>query len=124
MNRYPVSPSCPACGATKFKRVHDDKTPTLRAIRECKECGTRYEPPLPRWAAIAALGIGAAILLGGAVSAWFIPQVRGVLVGIALCGVTVMLLSIQQLRRSTPFLGPAPDRNEQTPAEPNERPYP
>ena len=123
MGGYLIFPCCPRCGSTKFRMFHDDQSQTLRALRECKECGVCYEPPTPRRASAVALAIGAVLLIGGAAAAWFVPaslwQLKAILAIIALSGNTVMVLSSQQLRRGKAVAGPPPGRNGRTPAAPN-----
>src|SRR5262245_31332179 len=113
MNRYPVSPVCPSCGSSKFKRFHDDRAATLRALRECKDCGQRYEPPVARWAAVLAIIVGVLLAVGGVVAAFLFSggfgQVAGVMIGISLCGVTVIVLVVKQLAKSGNSDGKEPD---------------
>src|SRR5262245_58784972 len=104
MSRYPVSLVCPSCGSSRFKKLHDDHAATLRFLRECKDCGQRYEPPVPRWAAVCAIVVGILLAIGGVVSAFLFSggfgQVAGVMIGISLCGVTVIVLAAKQLAKT------------------------
>src|SRR5262245_41390340 len=84
MSRYPVSLVCPSCGSSRFKKFHDDHAATLRFLRECKDCGQRYEPRVPRWAAVCAIVVGILLAIGGVVSAFLFSggfgQVAGVMI--------------------------------------------
>src|SRR5262245_44112031 len=45
-----VSPICPACGGTTFRRVIPYHWVAFQRDRECKDCDNIYTPPTPRWA--------------------------------------------------------------------------
>ena len=49
-NVHPISTVCPSCGAGEYRRIDADTPVSFQYDRECKNCGTRYTPPTPRWA--------------------------------------------------------------------------
>jgi predicted RNA-binding Zn-ribbon protein involved in translation (DUF1610 family) len=62
----PVTRNCPKCGSASFTRVR--VAPERIAFtndRKCKECGTRYTPPTPAWAAVVFIVLGGLISGGG-----------------------------------------------------------
>ncbi|MBY0456130.1 MAG: hypothetical protein K2V38_02205 [Gemmataceae bacterium] len=54
---------CPGCSSDKHKRVRPLGWVAFKWDRVCKDCGTRYTPPTPGWAAVVFLGAG--LLLAG-----------------------------------------------------------
>jgi hypothetical protein len=64
---YPVSPKCPGCGSADFRRVEAETSLAFTDDRVCKQCGTRYTPPIPAWARVvfAVVGLGALAVMGG-----------------------------------------------------------
>jgi hypothetical protein len=58
MERYPVAKTCPSCGSAAFKRVRVEKGIAFSDDRKCQECGTRYTPPTPAWAAVLFIASG------------------------------------------------------------------
>jgi hypothetical protein len=60
---YPVSEVCPNCRSNQYTRQRPEKWVTFAWDRVCNECGTRYTPPTPMWAAILFLVVG--FLLAG-----------------------------------------------------------
>jgi hypothetical protein len=65
MGEVPVSPVCPACGETEYKRVQPKRLVAFTKDRVCRACQTRYAPPTPRWAALVFLLGGGLLLLSG-----------------------------------------------------------
>jgi uncharacterized protein (DUF983 family) len=63
---YPVSPKCPRCGSADFRRVEAETSLAFTDDRVCKQCGTRYTPPIPAWARVvfAVVGFGALAVMG------------------------------------------------------------
>lgn len=55
---YPVSKICPQCGSGDFTRVRPERWIAFAWDRVCGQCGTRYSPPTPLWAALVFLAIG------------------------------------------------------------------
>jgi uncharacterized protein (DUF983 family) len=49
---YPISQVCPKCRHAAFKTIRAQKWVAFTNDRVCKECGTRYTPPTPRWGAV------------------------------------------------------------------------
>lgn len=69
MAAYAISTICPSCRHTAYTKVKPDALVAFAEDRVCTQCGTRYSPPAPWWAAAISLVGG----LGGAVaSAWYI----------------------------------------------------
>jgi hypothetical protein len=64
MAKYPESKKCPRCHGTDFKRVKPEGI-AFTDDRVCKNCGTRYTPPTPLWAAVLFIVIGVPIFLVG-----------------------------------------------------------
>jgi hypothetical protein len=64
MDHYPVARTCPSCGSACFIRVKVERAIAFTDDRQCNECGTRYAPPTPTWAAVAFIVVGC--LLSGA----------------------------------------------------------
>jgi hypothetical protein len=60
---YPISKACPNCKSDKFTRERPQRWVAFAWDRRCTECGTRYSPPTPAWAAV--VFIMAGVLLGG-----------------------------------------------------------
>lgn len=50
MASYPVSESCPKCGVRRHEKARTEAYIAFVPDRICKDCGTRYTPPTPRWA--------------------------------------------------------------------------
>lgn len=63
-NKYPISKACPACGDIKFNRVKPSTWVAFASDRICKDCGTRYTPPTPRWASFVFVIAGLALMAG------------------------------------------------------------
>lgn len=55
---YPVSAGCPECGGRAYRTRRPDRFLTFVSDRVCTDCGTRYTPPTPRWAAVVFLAVG------------------------------------------------------------------
>jgi uncharacterized protein (DUF983 family) len=58
MSKYPISNVCPSCGHTRFQRTYPDTIIAFKSDRICLECGTRYTPATPRWAAVVFILLG------------------------------------------------------------------
>jgi hypothetical protein len=71
---YLVSPDCPKCGGTEYKRARARTALSFADDRVCKDCGTRYSPPTPAWgrALFALLGLG--LLACSIVPILFLPK--------------------------------------------------
>ena len=110
---YPVSENCPGCDSRKFKRVRDRESLALALTtpRECKKCGVRYTPPVPKWAlylsiatgilVMVASATGVSIILTGSLSRHLGPGLNLLLfclVGFA-TGVGVIAIGITQLMK-------------------------
>jgi hypothetical protein len=54
----PVSKACPQCGSREYTRVKPTATIAFASDRVCGQCGTRYSPPTPVWAAIVFMTVG------------------------------------------------------------------
>jgi hypothetical protein len=66
MSRYPISRICPACGGSAFRRVQPETRLAFVSDRICEDCGTRYTPLTPGWAALLFILAGLlALSLGG-----------------------------------------------------------
>jgi predicted RNA-binding Zn-ribbon protein involved in translation (DUF1610 family) len=63
MDHYPVVRSCPSCGSASFTRVKVERAIAFTDDRQCNQCGTRYTPPTPTWAAVVFIVVG--FLLSG-----------------------------------------------------------
>jgi hypothetical protein len=74
MDQYPIASNCPQCGSVSFRRVRAERFLTFTDDRKCKDCGTRYTPPTPIWAAVLFIVLGC-ILTGGSV-VWTVALVR------------------------------------------------
>lgn len=61
---FPVARVCPKCGSAKCKLVRPQKLVAFKWDRACKECGTHYTPPTPRWAARSFVFVGLLFMLG------------------------------------------------------------
>lgn len=72
---YRVSKVCPNCGGTTYKTRQPERTVAFMKDRICRECGTRYAPPTPMWAAIVF------IVAGGILGAVGLVGLLGVLFG-------------------------------------------
>jgi hypothetical protein len=61
---YPAPPSkvCPKCGSKKYRSAPAGDSLVIQKERICKECETRYSPPIPPWAPFGAMLAGAAVL--------------------------------------------------------------
>ena len=78
MNEHPIARVCPRCGSASFLRVRAKGPISFTDDRKCKECGTRYTPPTPRWAAIVFIILGLLIGMVSAVVLWAeIPRDKG-----------------------------------------------
>jgi hypothetical protein len=66
---YPVSKVCPECGHDKYEKRRPKGWVAFTDDRVCKECGTRYSPPTPLWAALVFIVGG--LLLAGAGAIFF-----------------------------------------------------
>src|SRR5262245_32692002 len=62
--KYPVAGACPKCGSISFRRHRPEGMVAFAYDRICTNCGTRYTPPTPIWAAIV-------FILAGSVLAGF-----------------------------------------------------
>jgi hypothetical protein len=63
MAKHPISRQCPKCNGIDFKKVYPDGAIAFTDDRVCKNCGTRYTPPTPLWAAVVFIVVGVFILL-------------------------------------------------------------
>jgi hypothetical protein len=63
MAMYPVSKTCPECDGTNFRRVKPATRIAFTDDRVCRDCGSRYTPPTPLWAALVFIAIGLGIVL-------------------------------------------------------------
>ena len=64
MNEHPIAKVCPSCGSAAFQRVRVEKGIVAFADdRRCRECGMRYTPPTPAWAAVLFIAVGGFILV-------------------------------------------------------------
>jgi hypothetical protein len=63
MTKFPVSRNCPNCQGIDFKRVKPQSHIAFTDDRQCKNCGTRYTPPTPLWAALIFMVVGTLIIL-------------------------------------------------------------
>jgi hypothetical protein len=63
MTRLPISKKCPNCQGVDFKGIKPEGLVAFTNDRECKNCGTRYTPPTPLWAAVVFIVVGLLILL-------------------------------------------------------------
>jgi hypothetical protein len=52
MTAYPISATCPQCGATEYTRRKPERLVAFVSDRVCRACNTRYTPPTPVWAGI------------------------------------------------------------------------
>ena len=55
---YPVSTVCPECASEKFTRERPQGWVAFAWDRVCVDCGMRYSPPTPLWAAIVFIVLG------------------------------------------------------------------
>ena len=110
-----ISKDCPACGCAKYREI---RPPTIvvrfAKDRICADCGCRYRPPTPIWAALtlvvigfllaAFMGYSATLRLQEANS--FLPAVVIELL-LALLGLAAIIAGLRAIsgsRRSTPGL--------------------
>jgi len=66
MGEYPIASHCPQCGSASYTRVRVKQGLAFTDDRKCKDCGTRYTPPTPTWAAVIFIVLGC-FLMGGSV---------------------------------------------------------
>ena len=59
----PISKVCPHCGGQTYTRIAPSSSVAFAKDRVCKQCGMRYSPPTPLWAAIIFIVIGAFLTL-------------------------------------------------------------
>ena len=69
-SEYPVSPNCPQCGSTDYRRVKAETFVAFADDRICEACEVRYTPPTPLWGRIVFVILGIPALIGGATLAW------------------------------------------------------
>jgi hypothetical protein len=67
MGQYPIASHCPQCGSASFTRVRVKQGLAFTDDRKCKDCGTRYTPPTPTWAAVVFIVLGCVLMGGSAV---------------------------------------------------------
>jgi hypothetical protein len=65
---YPVCDACPHCASTSHRQVRPESWIAFTWDRVCTECGTRYTPPTPTWAAFVFVLIGLVMTGFGGVS--------------------------------------------------------
>lgn len=104
---YPVSDVCPKCGKTDYTRQRPQGWVSFAWDRVCKDCGTVYSPPTPRWASIVFIMIGV-IMAGFGSLAIIAGMTTGSVAGVpnALCwgfvgaiGVLALIHGIRSLSR-------------------------
>ena len=61
MDKYPISVDCPECSGTEYDTRPSERRISYTSDRVCKQCGTRYTPPTPAWAAVAFIVVGLVI---------------------------------------------------------------
>lgn len=128
MADYPIAKICPKCGGTTYdKKAPGGFMPAFTMDRVCKNCGTRYTPPTPAWAAIVFIVIGAILALGAGLAILVsiqapkgMPPACEIVLGLA--GVACVIYGIKSFSQrpvDTPtsgFLAP-PAPPEQNPSE-------
>jgi hypothetical protein len=131
MNPYPIAKRCPSCGSSSFKRVRAEQGRiTFNGDRKCQECGTRYTPPVPTWAAILTIIAGCsfvAFILSIIVVARLTAASRGpitaeqvrsgwLLLLLTLPGITVAAVGVRLLLKRPPETkSPLPEKTKPEP---------
>jgi hypothetical protein len=72
MGQYPIAGHCPQCGSASFTRVRVKQGLAFTDDRKCKECGTRYTPPTPIWAAVVFTVLGCFLMGVSVVFFWMV----------------------------------------------------
>jgi hypothetical protein len=65
--KRPVALVCPSCGGGEYTGSKPVGWVAFASDRKCAECGTRYSPPTPAWAALVFILFGLAMAAGGLV---------------------------------------------------------
>jgi predicted RNA-binding Zn-ribbon protein involved in translation (DUF1610 family) len=93
---FPVSETCPKCAGAQFTRVPPQSMVAFAKDRVCTQCGTRYTPPTPLWAALVFILLGV-FFLGGSIGNVLVmdnPRIFGTIFG-AVIGVSALVLGIR-----------------------------
>lgn len=87
---FPVAKVCPKCASPNFKKVKPVAWVAFVWDRVCKECGTRYTPPTPQWAALVFLCAGLLLGIGSLLFALF-SIAAGDVLGLVCLGFTGLM---------------------------------
>ena len=94
---YPVSKTCPGCGSAKYTRERPQGWIAFAWDRVCTDCGLRYSPPTPLWAAVVFILVGVGLTGFGALGL-MAGDICVALLGIL--GIMALIHGIRSLARS------------------------
>jgi hypothetical protein len=109
---FPNSEVCPKCSSANYRRVRPVAQLAWKWDRVCRECETRFTPPVPRWGGFLYIFVGSLItlpsivLVPALVSSLIAGEIPrrpvGMVVGVVVClgvGVPTIIRGVRILTR-------------------------